>query len=68
MAPLLKVLKDTVAELALAVDGRVLVVLTRGACVKLALPLGKLSTICNRWCLFVATRQVLTGRTDEHLH
>lgn len=30
VAPLLKVLKDTVAELAVAVDGRVLVALTRG--------------------------------------
>jgi len=30
VAPLLKVLKDTVEELAVAVDGRVLVALTRG--------------------------------------
>ena len=30
VSPLLKVLQDTVAELAVAVDGRVLVALTRG--------------------------------------
>jgi hypothetical protein len=37
VSPLLKVLKDTVAELALAVDGRVLVALTRGTVPQLPL-------------------------------
>jgi hypothetical protein len=37
--PLLEVLKDTVAELAGAVDGRVLVALTRGAAPIATVPL-----------------------------